>query len=508
MEIKEAIIYGICALLLILTVSFGVLSLKYSSPDEVAVLVDDVTTTVSNDYEARLNTAQVDADAQLAEVVAQNEAALAESVAQNEAAQAEAAGLQAILTAIEQEKVTAEAKAENEYLKDELKLGEVVTITVSDRDLNNLYDGEVRFDGSNYDAEEVLELVNAEVAINQNDFADNVYLVLEEGAIVYSYVIEDSLDTSEIDTDDSLVFNFLGEEVEITSWDGDEVNIFKGEYNFMKETTTISVGTDLIALEIVNDDYVYVKVASNGKSFSSKIYEGETEEIGGYEIWAKEVLDNEEGEDWATLVVGEDVSYEVEDGDEYEEDSIWDWKITDNTIGLVLNEDFDELDEDFNALSAGDSICLPNNYACVRFDGVSEEDEEDYIFELDNDYDVEASGNFLSGINDYDRVYIDATGIYDEDDELIDVSEILLDNTDLTLYVDASGTVTIGDVEFNFALTELTVDGKDLSDNEDDYLSTYGTVIKDPEDNLEDNEVRLTVPEEALEASIAFVGTA
>ena len=51
----------------------------------------------------------------------------------------------------------------------------------------------------------------------------------------------------------------------------------------------------------------------------------------------------------------------------------------------------------------------------------------------------------------------------------------------------------------------LEVDsGVDISTEDEDYITNYGIVIKNPEDNLEDNELQIEIPEEQLEGNIVI----
>ena len=394
------------------------------------------------------------------------------------------------------------------YILDELFLGIPFVDAFSDRELN-LFDDEVEFAEDMYDAEEVFNLDGLILLANENDFEDTPYMTVPEEGISYRLEFESSLDTSKIDNDDALVFNLLGEEVEISEWDVDKITFTQGTEHYLDEGQSVTVNEKVVLLDMVLENAIYVKVDGVGK----KIVEGSTAKVNGIEVKVKEVLYSgyAEGYKKATLVVGEDVKVTISDGEEYEDDSIWEWVIDANSIGLVLVEEFMELDDDYNALAMEETICLPNDYICVRYDGVVEEDSETYTFELDTksglDY-VEVRGNFLSGINDYDRIYINTFGIYDKDLELIDPTTIELEDTglELELFSDSAGDwLKINDLYLLSNLTKVSYDGNDISSEEDNYLTDYGIVIDNPEDSCEDNEFKIIVPEEKLEATMALV---
>ncbi|KKK85201.1 hypothetical protein LCGC14_2775660, partial [marine sediment metagenome] len=241
---------------------------------------------------------------------------------------------------------------------------------------------------------------------------------------------------------------------------------------------------------------VYLSVGDETKT----IQEGSTRTIGGLEIKVKETVDfgaRIDKTNRAVLVIGEQVEKTISDGDEYSDDSIWEWVITSNSIGIVLTEDFEELDEDFNALAPEEILCLPNDYVCVRYNGLIGQDTEEYNFDIDHDL-VRVKGNFLDGTKEYNTVYIDTTGIYDDDDKenLIDETKIELGDTNSILNI-STGLIIIEDFEVNLDLNVTNVGDDDV-----DYRTIYGILIENPEDSIDNHEFTITVPEEKLEGII------
>jgi len=278
-----------------------------------------------------------------------------------------------------------------------------------------------------------------------------------------------------------------------------EITFTRGTEHFLSEGDSITVDEKVIVLDMVLEDAVYVLVDGIGE----KIEESDTETVNGVDIKVNEVLytTKENQASKATLTIGEEVEITVSDGDEYEEDSIWEWVIDTNTVGLVLIEEFTELEEDFSALIEGDKVCLPNEYACVLFNGVIEEDSEEYTFELDTkntlEY-VEVNGNFQNGIEDYDKIYVNTTGIYDEDFDLIG-TEVELGDTDLVLDM-STGDIVIENFEVNLDLNVTNVGTGD-----ENFLTDYGILVDNIEDSIENQEFRITVPQEKLEASVSLI---
>lgn len=404
-------------------------------------------------------------------------------------------------TEVEEEEVPAE---ELGYVIDGVFLNVSVSENLSDRELN-LFDGEVEFDGDDYDAEEVFYLNDLLLLANQHDFDGVPYLTVPRGAFEYKLIFEDDLNTSLIGEDDeTLTFNLLGEEVTVSKWYENSITFSQGEEYILIERGAIRVNEKNVVLEYVLENAVYVVVDGVGK----KIPEGRTKTVNGLEIRVSEVLytGSATRESKAVLVIGEEVGFEVDNRDEYAEDSIWEWVIDEHSIGLVLVEEFDELDEDYNALALGESICLPNDYLCVVYNGVVEEDSEVYTFELDERYGleyVEVNGNFQIGTEDTSRIYINTSDlnhtVYDKNwDEIIGTIE--LGDTGLILNLSTDGNITIKDFVVNFGLNETNVDIE-----EEDFLTNYGILVENPEDSCEDQEFKITVPEQKLEATISVI---
>lgn len=380
------------------------------------------------------------------------------------------------------------------YLIDKLFLETHVSETLSDRELD-LFDGEVEFDGDEYDAEEIFSFTNLTLKANENDFEGNVYLTIPKERVSYKFVFENSFDVSEINDEETLVFDLLGKEVEISEWEDNEITFTQGKKYTIEEFESVEVDEKKIILLAVSEDSVLINIDET----KYIINKGRTKTIDDLDIKVLEVFEgNQFTKGFTTIYIGEDVEITILDGDEYEEDSIWEWVIDEHSIGLELIEEFMELEEDYNALAPEEKICLPNYYVCIQYNGLAEESKEAYTFELDtkdeNDY-VRVEGNFLSGLEDYDRVYINSTGIYDRKLNLIGES-IELGDTELILEI--NGKITIEDFEVNFAL-----DWTNVGDDDEDYLTDYGILIENPEDSAENQEFEISVPEEKLSGSLS-----
>jgi len=386
------------------------------------------------------------------------------------------------------------------YLIDEKSLNTSVDKVLSDRELKQLSDSKVTFDEDEYDFEETLTLYGLKVVINEEDFKENSYLAVPKESIAYKVEFNTNLNTSLISSEDTLKLNLLGKEVEVSEWDGSTVTFSQGTETTLVEGLGTTYDTKNILLDLVLEDSVLISV--NG--VSKHIDEGATATVNGVEIYVKEVLYTSKStkSSIATLVIGKDVYKTVSDGEEYSEDSIWNWKIDSNSIGIELDEDFVELDDEFPLIAEGKTIALPNDFVTIKYNGLVTVDKVKYTFKLDEEDEihyVKVTGKFVYELKDYSLIYVNTTGIYDEDYTFIGTS-IDLDNDELEL--EANTTIKISDIEFNYNLTEVLVDGDSICSNEDNYITSYGIVITEPEDSCEDQEFDISIPEEKAEVTI------
>ena len=390
------------------------------------------------------------------------------------------------------------------FLMDNLNIGNVPSESISDREFSKLLDSEIEFDGEDYDVEEVVELSGMEILVNEEDFESEPYLMIYENGVKYTLVFDDELNTSEISEDETLNFRFLGEEVEVSEWDGNEITFTKGnEFSIDEgEENKKIIGENTFVVKGIYNNHIKLSVDGIEKSIS----EGETVKFGVLEVFVKEFeAKNYAGDSsYVIIKVGEDIKNVVESGDEYSEDSIWEYVITEDSIGIVLKEDFKELDEDYKPLASGEVLYSPNNYFGVRYDGFEKEDFEELSFELETEDSinyVEISGDFQSGLEDYDKILVNSSGIYEDDKDktLIHESEVNIGSSDVKLVLSGSD-IVIEDFTLSMDLNESSEDLEDY-----DIRTDFGIKVNSPEDAVDDLEWSISVPHEKLESTISLI---
>jgi len=386
------------------------------------------------------------------------------------------------------------------YTFDELELNSEFSKKLSDKDFSKLIDSEIEFMNDDYNVDEFF-YVNSTPSINEKDFEENSYLTFKEDGIAYTVIFEDSLNTSKISEDENLVFNFLGQEVTISEWDGDTITISLAEEKLVKEGESYVVEEKTLLVDGIFNDKVLVSIDGVTEILS----ENEKATVNGIEVKINEILYSLKDSvvSKVILTAGVDVIEEVISGDEYVEDGIWEYFIDENSIGLVLSEKFNELDDNdgFNALAYGEKLCLPNDYACVEFVGLSEEDTEEYTFDDDGNDVVRIRGKFVTDSEDYDKIYfniIDSTFSDDNDFDSLIEEEIFFGDSELNLTANTNGHLVIDNIVIGKLLKGITVDGNPIATKEDNYRTVYGIIIEDPEQSVEDFEFNLIIPEEKL----------
>ena len=391
-----------------------------------------------------------------------------------------------------------EDTSEFKHLIDGYFIGDVINEDLSDRELS-LFDGEIEYDDEDYNADEYV-IVGGKFVANEDDMDSNVYMSFNKGDIMYSFVFEDTLD---FDSEESLKFNFLGEELEVTEWENDKITIKMADEMIIAEGDTISVDNNSVFLDMVMEDSIWVTVNEE----SEKIKEGDCKKIDNMEVCVSSILYSEKNTrvSKAIVSIASDVEEEIESGDQYM-DSEWSWYINydSRTIGLVLSEDFEDLDEDFKPLGTGDSLCLPNKYVCMEFAGLSNEDFSDIDFRYDlSDDETKITGDFENGTEDVEEIIINSSGMYyeDDDDIIIKITSVDLKDSDVILSYDGNN-IALEDIIMprNLSIVEINAN---VFDEEGTYRSVYGSIaeLDDDLESNEDNEVSVSIPEEKLELS-------
>jgi len=445
--------------------------------------------------------------------------------AEVEAKLAELAALKAEndeLKAKEIEETTEAEVMASKYVVDELVIGESTGYFVlGENDLEGLFDGKIEFWDDNYGAEETLVFDNLLIANKNGEYNGEAFLEIEDETIGYFIEFDSDFEPLEIGSNDEfLTFNFLGKEMTITRWGSDYITVQRGDSYFLREGQSVDINGSPLTIEFVSETDK-VSISYNGEAKTIDL--GNSKEIGGIDVFVEELLYSSRQGGIVTIRVGEDTYESYEDGDEFTEDSIWNWFIDGNTLGVVLNENFKgyEVDEDDNAFAYGDVFAFPNDYVFMEYEGLTDEDYFDIKMDLDEEEiagveaeHVRLSGDFEFGTDNYDELYVDIVGLTfwgeDDDGDLVDLgtSVIEIENTDYEILASALGLAvkekgtTVGLLMFAYDFSDVRTNDGSFLDEDEDHINSHGMRVKSFDSD--DEEFYFSVPEEQVFAELSF----
>jgi hypothetical protein len=385
------------------------------------------------------------------------------------------------------------------YIINDLELGQTFSELITYRDFETLKRYDVRFDRKDYRVVESVE-INGKNSINEKDFKENPYLVLERDAVNYKVEVL-NLDTSLVSSDKPLKINFLGNELEIVNWNTNRIDLKSTDSFFLEKEEVLTFLGKEVFIKLIGEDFILVDV--DGKL--DKISEGESTELNGLEIYLDFAVKNE----FARIEVSDIESDSfIRSGDLFEEGSIFRYEINSNSINLVLDENLVDLDDfyDFKALGAGESLIFPNNYLTLTYNGLEDLAYQRVSVQYDsrNEF-VILDADFYLGANDYRRIYVNESGMfyYNSGYEFINSTKVGIFGTDSDFELNLNRFIFEDfEFEFNFGLGELELNG--VFEKEDNFRTPFGLVINFPENNFERNRVIFNVPEEQAKASLVL----
>jgi len=275
-----------------------------------------------------------------------------------------------------------------------------------------------------------------------------------------------------------------------------------------------------------------------------KIAEGDVKRIGNSEVYVEEVYYDEDVDSIAYIRIGEDVIKEFDSGDSFDElgedykdkyefNIVLDEKNNDLLKALEVSYDV-EVDEaeDENLLKLGGvldfagfaelKLELEDEYEYVKykfsFDEVQDtnvlkvECDGDRCIEVDNEelevaY-LAADNSIFYRDDDNDWVHVTDTPLTLVNDEMLfDVAV----NTNSTV-ISVAGFDLVADDSFEFLGTEegeteqgdAFLDDEGIGEREEDILLSDGIIARNPENNFEDDEFVLEIPNEEVKAVLSL----
>lgn len=383
----------------------------------------------------------------------------------------------------------------------ESNFGDCIDVVITDNKLDKLFDGIIDFNTEEYDTHEEISLkACSETSIDDIDLGLDPYLKIEEEGIQYLYVFDDLLPLAEIEADEELEINFLGEDIEIISLSSNSMTIRHGELfshlDGCVEGEEIYYNGLPISIGTINEDFVYVSYNGDSERINYK----EVGEVGGIQIYADETVPNKDAPGLCSIRIAEDIEEIIDDGDEYNEN--WDYIIGEGFIGITNSQEYKYLDEETKPLKLGDKIVLPNDFTTIKVNEITTSDVTEIDIKLRDTY-FEIRGNRDDSFADeYDEIHVNANGIYDEDEVLIAPDDVRIGESEVSL---ALGSVKIGDLTIEWDFLDILYKGVSFSEKDDNYLTHEGIIFKNAEDSVKNQGTfDVIVPDEIPEMIITI----
>jgi len=487
---KTKILVGALTLAVALAVVFAVGMFNRMNDDEVNAVLAEQKVLVQEEYKASLDSAKELFRQEIDAKVADYESKLSEKETDIAAKAEEIDALNAEIAALDDEVTQLQEPAVDEfvgYTFDGVAFDGNFEGTIDNGDLAKLLEDEIRYDGENYDFEEVLYLSEDLLPLlNLEGFDGAVGLgITSDNAIIYKYVFDDLIvvDGSEEELD----ITFLGAPLTIIDFDGSELTYRTSAELAGSTGDSFEVEGKTVTIIAVSDNSALIDVDGVAKA----VDEGNARTINGVRVEVNEVFTSDFSDyTYVKFFVGDEISETVETGDEYTADDRYEWIVESDAIGVALVEQYDDEDE---AFKVGDSISLPNDYVTFKFGEVLGLDYEDVKFKISgNDLDVSFTGDIeINGKRIDDAKFsVDLDTLEYEykykDDKFVESDFSLIkfvfdDRSDFDFSV-AGGEVSLsGDKDYVFAYSgnefvESLADATNM--NEDDhYLLVNGDLL-------------------------------
>jgi len=260
------------------------------------------------------------------------------------------------------------------------------------------------------------------------EWKENVFVAMPEGSWGYYYVFDENIKQgnylSNATTTEPVAINFLGQDLEVQAATSTSVTVNVGKTLRLKagETATVDTGGETVSVTLLgvsSTPQAEVRIEGPKGSATEVISNSVTRSFTGLttaplQIRIEDAF-NDDGIqfDSATLIVGlcpaintqneacesrttknDAENYAGEDNN----DPIWEWDLAGLTtgtatsirLGVRLSLGIDGVDEEDNPLVKhplypGDYVCLPNYYACVVFEKMSEPDDAFQAYEVSDE---------------------------------------------------------------------------------------------------------------------------
>jgi hypothetical protein len=361
-------------------------------------------------------------------------------------------------------------KSEDIPLGSELNSTTGLGETFTDSKVAGLLDTRISHGDDDYDIHEEITLgtglritVTGESGVDDEFGSDVVLTTADEGLVKYCYVFEDDIEWEYLDgtttnslADKKLEITFLGQDLEIISFDADSITLQLGSKVSLGEGDTVVVGTDTVEVGSIYSETVEISVGS----YTEFVDEDTETEIGdsGVYVEIETIAYSSDDPALSKIIarVGTDVGETYNDGDSMElfgepskaKDAEWVWGIDVNNTAandyLCAVHNQDRADTDDDPPGVGEYITFPNDYGQVGIVELTVDTFGEYRIYFDDMVDYDAGDvsddndvivfesrdtaeneGFKIGSEESELVYVNETGYIgylNEDSEIVGVS--------------------------------------------------------------------------------------
>ena len=310
-----------------------------------------------------------------------------------------------------------EGVTENEVVLGSTIISGKVLGTSTDTKLPALLDKKITWDNGtsseDYNIHEEI-IINAGKMLVKTSFDDNDLEGLEmsnDEGFAYHYVFDDAFPTSRSSTTaDDLYLEILGKSYEITAMTATSITVVTSEEVSLGIGDSATVDGKTFTVDDVFDGKAQVNGEIIAESSSKKI-DGVQVEVNtvGYHSNAPELSK-------VILRIGNDISKTYSDGEEFigepDVDFTWEWDIAnlgsaDGYIGAIYS--LKETREKDDMIAIGGSYILPNNYAAVSLDAITDVDYANIKISFEEDVDLyNATDGLDATVEDAEVMVIEA----------------------------------------------------------------------------------------------------
>lgn len=373
-------------------------------------------------------------------------------------------------------------------------------VLIDNYDFDRLFDKTIEYNDEDYDIREEINISDSVVIDRDSDYEiDTVIRVNDRGAIGYRVLLDKGINVT---SDEVLELPFMHETLRISRVNDGEVTLSLANEYFLEVDETREIDSKTVRLVSISDEQALFEV----DGVREVIREGKDREVNGLRIEVDTVFKSQIGNSFVTFEAGETLRETVKDGDEYELDKDYVWRIdSDGSVLKSIGIAYDlRLRRENEVLAIGDEFSLPNDFATFS---VVEADEYNYYDfsaqahgdEIDIDLDRDADVR-INGSREDERSFTinknNGSIITPRDFEGVNITDVTfrLDRRDFEFDFSGGNVSLISDgqtiVEFSSDGEEFNVFG--LNNKRNDYRTVFGDVVEgDIERNAENGELDL-----------------